>query len=205
MPKYKPGYGPDGTPQPKKPQKPSGKKYGPDGFPIPQPSPETPGRHWIPAKSGVDRDGTAWTIPGHWSDDPAYNPAPPAPPVFRNEHSCHIDGAFIVLGGYVSITDNDVPKGTRGHELYLYLAGVGVGGMSTHGVLHIHVGSWDEFYNRVASFAYIGLAPSLDVPASQLGHTALCFYDGNSNPLGYALPDISIDIGIGGGTVAVKE
>ncbi len=180
MPHYSPTHSPDGTPrQPPAPY--HGPKYGPDGSPNPDyPWPHTP------------------------QTEPSYTPKP-EPPAFHNEHSCHMDGAFILLGGYVRIVDNETPEGTRGHELRLYIGGVGVGGMDCDGVLHINTGSWEEFYNRVVSFAYLALAPSFNVPASQLGHTALCFYDGSSNPLGYALPNVSIDIGLGGGTVEVKS
>lgn len=99
----------------------------------------------------------------------------------------------------------ETSEGTKGHELCLYVGGVGVRGMDCDGVLHIHTNSWEEFYNRVTSFAYLELAPSPEVPSSQLGHTALCFYDGTSNSIGYALPNISIDIALSGGTVEAKS
>ncbi len=198
MPRRKAGFAPDGTPkksQKTKPHKISKKQ---------QFKPAAVGRHWIPETSGVDRDGFRWTIPGHWSDDPAYQPQPPAPPAFSNEHGCHMSGEFILVYGYFCITDNDVPAGQRGHTLKLRGSGLGIGGMKTNGVLHIEPNSWSEFYDRVKSFAYMALAPSFEVPSSKLGHTALCFFDKHSKPLGYALPDLSIDLAMGGGTVSVE-
>ena len=204
MPKHKPGYGPDGTPKPpQQPAKPSGRKYGPDGYPIPQPQPAS-GKHWIPAASGTDRDGTHWTIPGHWSEDPSPAPKPVTPP-FKSAHRCQMSGAFIVVGGYIRIYDNEIPAGQRGHELYLKFGGLGIGGMDGDGTLTIKVSSWDEFYNRVDTFAYFAIAPSLDIPTSKLAHTAIVFYDSNRNSLGYAVPDVSGDIGIAGGSVTVKS
>lgn len=203
MPRRRPGYGPDGTPkQPKPAQRPTHKKYGPDGTPLPQPG-SSAGRHWINETSGVDRDGTHWTIPGHWSDESRPNPKPQ--PVFHNEHRCHMDGAFIIVGGYLRIYDNEVPKGTRGHELYLAFGGLGIGGMDGDGVLHINTDSWEDFYNRVKSFAYMAAAPSPEIPDHRLAHTVIAFYDGHSNTLGYAMPDLSVDIGVAGGTVKVKS
>ena len=105
MPHFKPGYGPDGTPkQPKKPSVPA-KKYGPDGYPVHH---ETSSRQWIPEKRGKDRDGFEWVIPGHWSDDPGYQPKPEKEPVVYMQHKCHIDGAFILVGGYIKIIDGNV-------------------------------------------------------------------------------------------------
>lgn len=92
MGKYKPGYYPDGTPkQPKKLSVAPGKKYGPDGTPIPQPKPEV---------------------------KPKPEPKPEEKPI-QKLHRCKMNGAFIVLGGYIQIFDNEVPAGQRGHELYL--------------------------------------------------------------------------------------
>lgn len=204
MPRYKPGYSPDGTPKkPQKPSTPSGKKYGPDGTPIPQPKPSG-GRYWIPEKTGTERDGTRWVIPGHWSDErePERKKEEPA---FKNSHRCKMNGAFIVLGGYIKIYDDEVPAGMRGHELYLAFGGVGVGGMDGDGILTIDVSSWEEFYNKVHSFAYIAMVPTLDIPTSKLAHTAIVFFDSNSNKIGYAVPDVSGDLGIAGGTVTVKS
>ncbi len=202
MPRRKPGYGPDGTPiHPSKPSKPS-KKYGPDGTPI---HPPTPTRYWIPEKRGRDRDGLEWVIPGHWSDDPEYQPKPPKEPEVYKEHKCHIDGAFILLGGYIRIFDSNVPSGQRGHELYLKFGGLGIGGMDGNGVLRNDLNSWDEFYDKVDRFLYIAGAPSLDVPISDLAHTLISFRDKNDNIIGYAIPDVSGDIGIAGGTVEVKS
>lgn len=178
MPHYKKGYSPDGTPKPPKPQ-PKRPKYGPDGFPIPQPTPPP-------------------------QPQPAPQPAP-EPPAFHNEHSCHMDGAFIVFGGYLRIYDNEVPEGTRGHELYLSFGGVGVGGMDGHGVLSIEGDSWEEFYNSVDTFAYIALSPDPDHPDSRMAHTAIVFFDGHHHVLGHAYPDISADIGLAGGSVEVKS
>lgn len=174
MPKYKPGYSADG-------------------------------RHWVSESSGTDRDGMQWTIPGHWSDPPS--PAPihePEIPTCKSTHRCKMNGAFIVLGGYVQIYDNEVPAGQRGHELYLKFGGLGVGGMDADGILGIKVSSWDEFYNKVSSFAYLAAVPSMEVPSSKLAHTVIAFYDSGRNIVGYAMPDVSADIGIAGGAVTVK-
>lgn len=204
MPMRKPGYSADGTPKrPKQPSKPSGKKYGPDGTPIPQPKPKpSTGRYWIPEQSGTDRDGMKWTIPGHWSDEP--KPEPVKPPVSK-EHRCKMDGAFIVLGGYIRIYDNEVPAGQRGHELYLSFGGLGVGGMDGDGTLTIDVSSWNEFYDKVSSFAYIAMTPTPDIPSSKLAHTVIAFYDSHSKVIGRAIPDVSADVGVAGGTVSVKS
>lgn len=204
MPKYKPGYSPDGTPKkPKTPSTPSGKKYGPDGTPIPKPKPSG-GRYWIPEKSGTERDGTKWTIPGHWSDEREPEKKKEEPP-FKDSHRCKMNGAFIVLGGYLKIYDNEVPVGNLGHELYLAFGGVGVGGMDGDGTLKIDVSSWEEFYNRVRSFAYCAMAPSLDLSISDLAHTIIVFFDSNSKKIGSFIPDVSADVGIAGGTVTVKR
>lgn len=201
MPRRKPGYGPDGTPkQPSKPSKPS-RRFGPDGTPI---HPSTPTRYWIPEKRGKDRDGFEWVIPGHWSDVPQYQPKPPKEPPVYMEHKCHIDGAFILVGGYIRIFDSNVPPGQRGHELYLKFGGLGIGGMDGSGVLHNALDSWDEFYNRVDRFLYIAAAPTIDVPISALAHTLISFRDKNDKIIGYAIPDVSADIGIAGGTVEVR-
>lgn len=96
-------------------------------------------------------------------------------PVFKNSHRCKMNGAFIVLGGYIKIYDDEVPAGMRGHELYLAFGGVGVGGMDGDGILTIDVSSWEEFYNKVHSFAYIAMVPTLDIPTSKLAHTAIVF------------------------------
>lgn len=202
MPRRKPGYGPDGTPkQPSKPSKPS-IKFGPDATPI-HPSSST--RYWIPETKGIDRDGLQWTVPGHWSDDPQYKPQPPKKPDIYYDHKCHIDGAFIIVGGYIRIFDSNVPSGNRGHELYLKFGGVGIGGMNGSGVLHNNLNSWDEFYDRVDRFFYMAMAPSLEVPISTLAHTLIAFLDKNSHCVGYAIPDVSGDLGIAGGTVEVKS
>lgn len=201
MPKFKPGHSPDGTPRhPKTPSVPP-KKHGPDGTPIPQPHPAE-GRHWIPESHGTEWDGTPWTIPGHWSDSP--KPQPVLPP-FKDTHRCKMDGTFIILGGYIRIYDNEVPSGQRGHELYLKFGGLGVGGMDGGGTLNIKLSSWSEFYNKISSFAYLAAAPSIEVPSSKLAHTVIVFYDSNSHIIGYAIPDVSADIGMAGGTVIVKS
>lgn len=140
MPHFKPGYGPDGTPkQPKKPSVPA-KKYGPDGYPVHH---ETSSRQWIPEKRGKDRDGFEWVIPGHWSDDPGYQPKPEKEPVVYMQHKCHIDGAFILVGGYIKIIDGNVEKGKRGHELFLRFGGIGIGGMDGSGKVGI-TGGYSE-------------------------------------------------------------
>ena len=202
MPHFKPGYGPDGTPkQPKKPSVPA-KKYGPDGYPVHH---ETSSRQWIPEKRGKDRDGFEWVIPGHWSDDPGYQPKPEKEPVVYMQHKCHIDGAFILVGGYIKIIDRNVEKGKRGHELFLRFGGIGIGGMDGSGVLCNFLNTWDEFYNRVDRFFYVAAAPSLEVPISALAHTVISFRDKSNKIIGYALPDVSGDIGVAGGTVEVKS
>ena len=122
MPRRKPGYGPDGTPKPVKPTPQPHKKYGPDGNPIPSP------RHWISEQSGVDADGMHWRIPGHWSDQSTPAKIYDKPEV-KKAHICKMEGAFIVLGGYLKIEDTEVPAGQRGHSLYLKYGGIGVGGM----------------------------------------------------------------------------
>ena len=102
------------------------------GYPVHH---ETSSRQWIPEKRGKDRDGFEWVIPGHWSDDPGYQPKPEKEPVVYMQHKCHIDGAFILVGGYIKIIDGNVEKGKRGHELFLRFGGIGIGGMDGSGVL----------------------------------------------------------------------
>lgn len=210
MPTYKPGYSPDGTPKkPNKPSTPPGPRYGPDHFPIPQPK-ET--RHWIPETSGTDLDGFQWTIPGHWSDEKFTTPEL-APPAFHSSHSCQMNGAFIVFGGYIQIYDNEVPAGQHGHELYLAFGGVGIGGMHGAGTLSTTLSSWEEFHTKVDSFFYLAVSPppdistkiSFDPSTSKLAFTIIEFRDSKGNTIGHAIPSLSFDVGIASGSVTVKS
>lgn len=197
MPRYKTGRFPQ-KPQPSQPARP---KHAIDGSPIPRPNP-SPGRYWVPDASGQDRDGLCWRIPGHWSDESKSRIVTPS---FKDTHRCKMDGAFIILGGYIHIYDNEVPSGQRGHELYLKFGGLGVGGMDGEGTLNIKLSSWSEFYDKISSFAYLAVAPSMEIPTSKLAHTVIVFYNSHSHIIGYAIPDVSADIGIAGGTVTVKS
>jgi len=45
---------------------------------------------------------------------------PPVPDLVENlvAHNGHYSGAFILFGGWMKCYDDEVPSGTRGHELY---------------------------------------------------------------------------------------
>jgi hypothetical protein len=51
----------------------------------------------------------------------------------------------------------------------------------------------------------MAVTTTVDVPISALPHTLISFNDKNNKIIGYAVPDVSIDIGIAGGTVEVKS
>lgn len=198
---------------PEKPKPPYVKKHNPDGTVkfdpnYPHGSPPEYGMVWREGSSGVERDGTPWSIPGHWAwptGTPPSHSGSSTKAEFASSRRCHITSAFIVLGGYATITDYSVPEGTRGHKLELSFGGLGVGGICSDGVISIRTDSWEEFYDNVHSFAYLATAPSPDIPTSKLAHTGIIFYDSNSKIVGVATPDNSADIGAGGGSVSVKR
>lgn len=130
---------------------------------------------------------------------------PPMPPTFYNVHSCYMSGFLAGPAGHLSIYDNEVPEGAHGHELYLAFVGLGIGVVSGSGTLGIKFDSWEAFYNNVKAFSYAALPPDPDHPDSSKAHTSIIFIDENSQELGCAIPDFSIDAGFGVGSVEVKS
>ncbi len=152
----------------------------------------------------------------------------------RNEETsnilvCHpgkYSGGFILFGGWTKIYDNLVPSGTRGHELYLAFGGLGAGGWSgdcdievmTEGsfehegkryfipVNHYGGNDWNGyqtaytwFYDHVKSFMFMYL------PVFAQPIPVFVYFDGSSNRIGLSVPNASLSIGIGGGTVTVEK
>lgn len=143
-------------------------------------------------------------------------------------HEADYSGAFILFGGWTEIYDHAIPSGTRGHELYLAFGGVGVGGWSgacdielmTEGTFtydsktynkpinyysDASKSEWEQyntafawFHDHVKSFAFMYL-PLFAQPIP-----VFVYFDSDSNQIGLSIPDYSLSIGVGGGTVSVK-
>lgn len=142
-------------------------------------------------------------------------------------HPARYDGGFIVFGGWTNIYDQIIPAGTRGHRLYLAFGGLGVGGWKgdcdielklkdetfTHNGMRYyapanHYGNndWDGhstgyqwFYDNVKSFMFMYL------PVFMQPIPVFVYFDGHSNSIGISVPNCSLSVGIGGGTVSVKS
>lgn len=143
-------------------------------------------------------------------------------------HAANYSGGFIVFGGWTQIYDHVIPQGQRGHELYLAFGGLGVGGWSgdcdieliTEGSF-VHEGrryrtpvfyysdrgsewdcycsSYEWFYDHVKSFMFMYL-PIFAQPIP-----VFCYFDSGSQKIGISVPDCSLSIGVGGGSVSVRS
>lgn len=143
-------------------------------------------------------------------------------------HAADYSGGFILFGGWTKIYDHVIPSGTRGHELYLAFGGVGAGGwkgkcdieLSTEGTFD-HEGrsylkpvnyyadrgsDWNNyssafnwFHDHVKSFMFMYL------PVFAQPIPIFCYFDSKSNQIGISVPDCSLSIGIGGGSVKVES
>lgn len=115
-------------------------------------------------------------------------------------HEATYSGAFILFGGWTQIYDSTIPSGTRGHELYLAFGGVGVGGWSGDCDIELMTeGTFTWFHDKVESFAFMYL-PILAQPIP-----VFVYFDSSSTQIGLSVPDYSLSIGVGGGTVSVKS
>lgn len=141
-------------------------------------------------------------------------------------HPATYSGGFILFGGWTKIFDGKIPSGTRGHELYLAFGGLGVGGWNgdcdieliTEGTFE-HDGKtynkpvnfydkgnpwesynsgFDWFHDHVKSFMFMYL------PVFAQPIPVFAYFDSNSNRIGVSVPNCSLSIGIGGGTVKVE-
>ncbi|WP_423127265.1 hypothetical protein [Gaoshiqia sp. Z1-71] len=141
-------------------------------------------------------------------------------------HPASYSGGFILFGGWTRIYDLLVPPGTRGHELYLAFGGLGAGGWSGDCDIELvmkegtfgyngksylmpqnHYGSdnWDGyrtgfqwFYDHVKSFMFMYM-PQFMQPVP-----IFVYFDSSSHRIGISVPNASVSVGIGGGTVTVK-
>lgn len=141
-------------------------------------------------------------------------------------HPATYSGGFILFGGWTHIYDKLVKSGTRGHELYLAFGGLGAGGWSgdcdieimTEGVFSYggktyakpinHYGNDDFegyktgfqwFYDHVKSFMFMYL------PVFMQPIPVFVYFDSGSKQIGISVPNCSLSIGIGGGSVTVKS
>jgi len=142
-------------------------------------------------------------------------------------HAASYSGGFILFGGWTYIYDKVVPPGTRGHELYLAFGGLGAGGWSGdcdieicmkegtfehNGKLYFmpesHYGNDDWsgygtgyqwFYDHVKSFMFMYM-PQFMQPVP-----IFVYFDGGSHKIGISVPNVSLSVGIGGGSVTVKS
>lgn len=140
-------------------------------------------------------------------------------------HDASYSGGFILFGGWTYIYDKLVPAGTRGHELYLAFGGLGAGGWSgdcdielilEEGAIdhdgksyyapkyHYYANDWagyntgfQWFYDHVKSFMFMYM-PQFFQPVP-----IFVYFDGSSNRIGISVPNASLSVGIGGGTVSV--
>lgn len=143
-------------------------------------------------------------------------------------HPATYSGGFILFGGWTKIFDSKIPAGTRGHELYLAFGGLGVGGWNgdcdieliTEGTF-VHEGKtynkpvhfydegkdkeWESynsgfkwFHDNVKSFMFMYL-PIFAQPIP-----VFAYFDKNNVRIGVSVPNSSLSIGIGGGTVKVE-
>lgn len=130
-------------------------------------------------------------------------------------HKAHYEGGFILVGGWCKIWDDNIPSGTKGHQLYLRFGGLGVGGWKGNGEIDLILedGSntpkytygkdptkaWDWFRDNVKSCMLMYL-PQFIQP-----FPIYAFFDKHSREIAVFIPNVAPASFIGGASVEVLK